>query len=114
MEVQTSNNTSANAEGKNNLDFSKNTKLIERIKIEGTPFWEIITDEGIFIALGQKAITGKIEIEESAKLKGQIHKFDWKMMLGILRIMVEETTAALHLDMMNWNAKVEEGGKNHE
>lgn len=106
--MNTTQNTSfTDAEGKNNLNFSENTKLIEKIDIANSPLKRIITDEGDFFTIGQKAITKKLTKKEADKKQKEIEKHDWKLLLSIISVIVQETTAQLHLDMMSYAEKME-------
>lgn len=110
MEIK-SNASYIDAEATNSLGFGENTKLLERKDIEGTPFKRVITEEGDFFTLGAKAITGKLTEEEADETEAEIRSENWKLMLTIISVMVTETTAQLHLDMMKYNAEMAEKGE---
>lgn len=106
MEALTSNSTSANAEENNNLDFGNNTKLINKEDIKDTPFKVITTEQGCFISLGAKIVTQKMSEEEAIIKAEEIKRTDWRMMLSIITIVVQETVAQLHIDMMKFNEEM--------
>lgn len=116
MEVKSNASYTDATNKENNLGFGENTKLIERVDIENTPFKRVITDEGEFLTIGAKAITGRLTTEEADEKVKEIGKQDWKLILSILSVLVQETTAQLHLDVIKWNQQMEElntkGGNN--
>lgn len=93
------------------LDFSKNTKLIEQYQINDTPFNMVITEEGNFISLGSKRITGKLTEQEAIKKEQEIKSFDWKMLLAAMSIIATEAVAMHHLEIMKWEAQQNLGAK---
>lgn len=112
--METKSNASyIDAEKANSLGFGNNTKLIDKKDIEGTPFKRVITEEGDFFTLGAKAITGKLNEEEGDEIEAELKSENWKLMLSIISIMVTETVAQLHLDMMKFNDQVEKGEAEH-
>lgn len=105
---------STDVENQNNLDFSKNEKLIDQVEIEGTPFRWVMTDGGNFIALGVKRLTEIMDYEKAQRKADELKTIDWKFMLSVISVVVQETVAQLHIDMMKFNEEVEKGGAENE
>lgn len=111
MEIKSNASYTDATNKENNLGFGENTKLIERKEIEGTPFKRVVTEEGDFFTLGMKAITGRKTEEEADEIEAELKSENWPLMLSIIAIMVQETTAQLHLDMMKFNDEMEKAQK---
>lgn len=109
MDKTTQNASYTDAESMNSLGFSKNTKLIEKADIEGTPFKRVITEEGNFIALGVHVISKKLTNEEAEEKAKELAGQDWKLIMSIIQIVVQETVTKLHIDMMKFNEEMNRG-----
>lgn len=84
------------------LDFSKNAKMIEARQIEGTPFNEVITDEGNFIALGQSRLTRKLTEKEVSERVWELRRMDWEFVMAVIAVITKQTVALHHLEIMHW------------
>lgn len=69
----------------------KGESLIERRKVEGTPFHIIKHEEGFFIAMGKFRLTKETETEEETLSKLETEKWDiiGRMIIGTLATMEE-------------------------
>lgn len=97
------------AEDTNNLNFSKNTKIIDQEEIEGTPFRRVRTEEGEFITIGVKRLTDLMGTEEGEERVKKLKEWDWKFILSVMSVLVQETVAQLHIDMMKFQEVAERG-----
>lgn len=71
--------------------MNKNTELVKRTKVEGTPFTIITTpDGGSVVTLGKYRVSAPMETEEEARL--YVMGKDWNLILSVVMLMVEEET----------------------
>lgn len=82
-------NTQLNAdqESIDNKD-SSNKKLIERERVENTPFWLITTEQGSWIAMGGYRIT---EVKGREEVLEEVGYISWDMIVRIAAIVAQDT-----------------------
>lgn len=71
-----------------NQDKLNSSELIRREQRIGSPFWDITTEEGIFMVMGKHKITPKFETQQ--ELDEHVDKHKWDIMAQMTIIIVQK------------------------
>lgn len=75
-----------NAAEANKANSSENEELVQRVEIEGTPFYRVKLHDkpGWFVALGRYSLTTPdLEAEEAERL---VREKDWTLLFNVMRL----------------------------
>lgn len=78
-------NIQNNAEGTHN----QHSTLIDRIQMQGTPFWQIKTEQGYFLVMGENVMTPIFQTEQ--QLDTYIQENHWDLCCLMVLTLIDKT-----------------------